>query len=82
MKNNRYAEYLLQNYYYSNFSMFRDIELIISGDCNLNCKYCYLWKNNTWTLRKGIHWIQDKVYEAGTRRVQKKKKRKKQEGKK
>lgn len=44
---------------------------------------CYLWKHKTWTLEKGIHWMQDKAYEAGTRRVQKKtkRKRKKQEGK-
>ena len=35
----------------------------------------YLWKNRTWTLGKGISWVQDKVYEVGTRRVQKKKKK-------
>lgn len=35
----------------------------------------YLWKNRTWTWGKGISWVQDKVYEAGTRRVQKKKKK-------
>ena len=35
----------------------------------------YLWKNRTWTLGKGIIWVQDKVYEVGTRRIQKKKKK-------
>lgn len=32
----------------------------------------YLWKRKTWTLGQGITWMQDKVYEAGTRRVQRK----------
>ena len=35
----------------------------------------YLWKRRTWHLKDGVVWIQDKIYEAGTRRVQKKKKR-------
>ena len=34
----------------------------------------YLWKNRTWHVKQGIVWIQDKIYEAGTRRVQKKEK--------
>ena len=34
----------------------------------------YMWKNRTWHLKQGIIWVQDKVYEAGTRRVQKKEK--------
>lgn len=43
----------------------------------------HFWKNKTWTLGKGVHWVQDKIYEAGTRRVQKKKdRRRKKEGKK
>lgn len=77
MKNNRYAEYLLQNYYYSNFSMFRDIELIISGDCNLNCKYCYLWKNKNNILPSAsdekvlanlelvLNWIEKNQFKTG-----------------
>lgn len=36
----------------------------------------YLWKRKTWTLRKGVTWMQDKVYEAGTRRMQKKQRKK------
>ena len=32
----------------------------------------YLWKNRTWHLKQGIGWVQDKLYEAGARRVQKK----------
>lgn len=45
------------------------------------CIFCVvmiscLWKKKTWTLGKGIHWVQDKMYEAGTKRVQEKKKRK------
>ncbi|MBR3601002.1 MAG: ABC transporter permease [Lachnospiraceae bacterium] len=32
----------------------------------------YLWKNRTWHLKQGVVWIQDKIYEAGTKRVQKK----------
>ena len=35
MKNNRYAEYLLQNYYYSNFSSEDAILLITKNDCYL-----------------------------------------------
>ena len=34
----------------------------------------YMWKNKTWHLKQGIIWVQDKVYEAGTKRVQKKEK--------
>ena len=34
----------------------------------------YVWRNRTWTLGKGIVWMQDKMYEAGTKRVHKKKK--------
>lgn len=34
----------------------------------------YLWKNRTWHVKQGIVWIQDKIYEAGTKRVQKKEK--------
>ena len=34
----------------------------------------YLWKNRTWHVKQGIVWIQDKIYEAGTQRVQKKEK--------
>ena len=32
----------------------------------------YLWKNRTWHLKQGIDWIQDKIYEVGSKRVQKK----------
>ena len=28
----------------------------------------YFWKNRTWKMQDGVVWIQDKVYEAGTRR--------------
>lgn len=35
----------------------------------------YLWKRRTWNLKQGVVWVQDKVYEAGTRRVQKKRKK-------
>lgn len=35
----------------------------------------YLWKRRTWHLKQGVVWMQDKVYEAGTRRVQKKQKK-------
>ena len=31
----------------------------------------YLGKRKTWTIKKGITWVQDKIYEAGTRRIQK-----------
>jgi len=34
--------------------------------------FIYLWKNRTWHVKQGIVWVQDKMYEAGTRRVQKK----------
>ena len=34
--------------------------------------FIYLWKNRTWHVKQGIVWVQDKIYEAGTRRVQKK----------
>lgn len=40
----------------------------------------HIWKKKTWTLKMGITWIQDKVYESGSKRVQKKCK-KKEEGK-
>lgn len=33
-----------------------------------------LWKKRTWRLRTAVMWIQDKIYEAGTRRVQKRQK--------
>ena len=33
----------------------------------------YLWKRRTWHFRDGVHWMQDKIYENGTRRVKKKK---------
>lgn len=32
----------------------------------------WLWKKRTWHFKQGIVWVQDKVYEAGTRRVRKK----------
>lgn len=32
----------------------------------------YFWKKKTWTMKDGVTWIQDKIYEAGTKRVQKK----------
>lgn len=32
----------------------------------------YFWKKRTWTVGKGFVWLQDKVYEAGVKRVQKK----------
>ena len=35
----------------------------------------YLWKRRTWHLKDSVVWIQDKIYEAGTRRVQKKKRK-------
>ena len=34
----------------------------------------YLWKNRTWHLKQGIQWMQDKIYEAGSKRGAKKKK--------
>ena len=34
-----------------------------------------LWKRRTWHLKDGMAWIQDKIYESGSRRVQKKKKK-------
>ena len=34
----------------------------------------YLWKNRTWHVKQGVVWMQDKIYEAGTKRVQKKEK--------
>ena len=34
-----------------------------------------LWKRRTWHLTHGVVWIQDKIYEAETRRVQKKQKK-------
>ena len=35
----------------------------------------YLWKHRTWHLKQGVGWVQDKVYEAGTKRAQKKQKK-------
>lgn len=35
----------------------------------------YLWKRKTWDMKKIVSWLQDKIYEAGTRRVQKKHKK-------
>ena len=34
----------------------------------------YLWKHRTWHLKQGVEWVQDKIYEAGSKRVQKKEK--------
>ena len=39
----------------------------------------YLWKQRTWNMSQVVVWIQGRVYEAGTRRVQKKKKKKDRE---
>ena len=36
----------------------------------------YLWKHRTWHLSQGIAWIQDKTYEAGSKRVRKKSQKK------
>ena len=30
------------------------------------------WKRKTWTLRTGIHWVQDVLYETSAKRAQKK----------
>ena len=35
----------------------------------------YLWKNRTWHIKSGILWMQDKIYEAETKRVKKRKER-------
>ena len=34
------------------------------------------WKRKTWTLRKGIHWAQDALYEKSAKRAQKKNRKK------
>lgn len=36
----------------------------------------YLWKNRTWNMGQAVAWGKDKLYEADSKRVQKKKKRK------
>lgn len=36
----------------------------------------HIWKKKTWTLKMGITWIQDKLYESGSKRAQKKRKKK------
>lgn len=38
----------------------------------------YLWKKKPWTFQQIMTWIQDKWYEAGTRRVKKKEEKKKE----
>ena len=44
----------------------------------------YWWKHRRWHLKQGVAWIQEKIYEAGSKRVQKKensgKKAEKREG--
>ena len=40
----------------------------------------HLWKKKTWTLKMGVTWIQDKIYEWDSKRVEKKQK-KNEEGK-
>lgn len=40
----------------------------------------YLWKRKKWTLKQGITWVQDKIYEAESRRVKRKQEEKNEEG--
>ena len=43
--------------------------------------FLYLWKRKKWTLKQGIVWVQDKIYEAGSRRAESKKKEEQEEKK-